>query len=267
MADINASFEEKIIHWSERFIGLPYGVGGPLGEGVNGLFDQDPLYRFDTFDCTTYIETVISLARAQNRYEFEETILQIRYKNAQPSYVTRNHISSLSWIPENIHAGFFLDVTNIYPSEFKQMSVANIDYPNWLRSHKPNSLKVPHASPEEKLLLLEKLKDLSQDFHPQDVEIEFLSIKDILGNWDEFDRVTENLLIANIVRPNWNLRDLIGTNLHISHQGFIIRKEGTLYFTHASTTGMVKQEALKQYLEKYKDSETVKGLLLLRPLP
>ena len=48
---------------SEYFKGRPY-VLGNLGEGSQGKYDQEPLYRTDVFDCTTYVETVIALAKA-----------------------------------------------------------------------------------------------------------------------------------------------------------------------------------------------------------
>lgn len=97
--------------FSKMFIGRPYGFGGPLGEGPDGRYDQDPLYRFDTFDCTTYVETMTSLALSRSVDEFEKTINDIRYENGEVDYLKRNHFTDLWWIPRNIANGMLTDIT------------------------------------------------------------------------------------------------------------------------------------------------------------
>ena len=42
------------------FKGKPY-VLGSLGEGKAAIFDKNPIYRTDTFDCETYVSTVLAL--------------------------------------------------------------------------------------------------------------------------------------------------------------------------------------------------------------
>src|SRR5690606_32543867 len=56
------SLPERVDKLSSIFLGSDY-VGDPLGEGESGVYDRDPLYRFDAFDCTTYVETVLALSR------------------------------------------------------------------------------------------------------------------------------------------------------------------------------------------------------------
>ena len=41
----------------QSFLGAPY-MNSPLGEDVAP--DSDPLIRFDAFDCTTFVETVLA---------------------------------------------------------------------------------------------------------------------------------------------------------------------------------------------------------------
>lgn len=258
--------KDKLEFWAQFFLGRPYGPDGPLGEGKEGRFDQDPLYRFDTFDCTTFVETVISLSRSNTRSEFENTMARVRYKNGEISYVTRNHITSQAWIPRNIENGFFEDMTVFYPVVFQRRGSALIDYPNWLRFHKLSSLKLPFASEQQKLERLEELRVLAGSFEPSTVDIEYLSLKELLADWRLFKEAVKGPLIVNIVRPNWNLRHLIGTNLHVSHQGLLFKEDGALFFIHASSIGAVTKVPLKEYLEKFKDSETIKGINLLSPL-
>jgi len=64
-----------------------------------------------------------------------------------------------------------------------------------------------------------------------------------------------------IVRPNWNLQDKIGTNLHISHLGFIIWQDNQPYFRHASSESKkVVNVSLKSYLKDMLKSPTIKGV-------
>ena len=68
--------------------------------------------------------------------------------------------------------------------------------------------------------------------------------------------------IIEIVRPNWHLKDKIGTNLHVSHVGFAIRNSaGDLLFRHASSEHQkVEEVKLIDYLGRYCDSPTIKGI-------
>ena len=93
--------------FSAEFLGLPYGTSGPLGEGVSGRYDQDPLYRFDTFDCTTFVETVVSLSLSKDVDAFENAMNRIRYEGGEVEFLKRNHFPSLQWIPNNLSNGIF----------------------------------------------------------------------------------------------------------------------------------------------------------------
>ena len=48
---------------SSSFKEIEYSLN-PLGENFG--IDNDPLYRFDKFDCLTYVETVLALHFAKN---------------------------------------------------------------------------------------------------------------------------------------------------------------------------------------------------------
>jgi hypothetical protein len=72
-------------------------------------------------------------------------------------------------------------------------------------------------------------------------------------------------IVVNIVRPNWNLKALIGTNMNVSHQGILLRANDQLSIVHASSTAKkVVAEPLVEYLQQYLLSETLKGINLLQ---
>ena len=73
--------------------------------------------------------------------------------------------------------------------------------------------------------------------------------------------------IVEIVRPNWNLEKLIGTNLHVSHLGFVVHTEqGVMYREASSVKAKVVDIPLIDYLQAYINSSTIKGINLQLPI-
>jgi hypothetical protein len=63
-----------------------------------------------------------------------------------------------------------------------------------------------------------------------------------------------------MVRPDWPLKQWIGTNMNVSHQGIVIRKDGVLYLRHASLTyKKVIDESFVDYFSQYSPESSLKG--------
>ena len=257
------SKEDKLLFWSNYFLGKPYDSSGPLGEGTTGLYDRDPLYRFDAFDCTTFVETLIALANSSDKQTFSRVMNEVRYKEGKVSYLNRNHIISQSWIPNNIDNSLIKRSTSYFSDQYLEFGSSIIDLANWLKFHKVDSLKLPDLSEDAKAERLNQLKQEADRFTQEEVFVEYLSTTEVLKDWQGFkNELNKKTYILNIVRPNWQLKHLIGTNLNISHQGILeVAKDG-IYFIHASSAGMVKKVLLKSYLDKIKDSSTIRGFSL-----
>ncbi len=103
-------FTERLEAFAEKFLGTPFMVK-PLGEGADGRIDQGPLFRFDGFDCTTLVETLISLAHSRTAKEFPSWMRKIRYKNGKIDFLSRNHLPCGDWVPNNSRNGFLTDIT------------------------------------------------------------------------------------------------------------------------------------------------------------
>jgi hypothetical protein len=248
---------------SRIFLGFPYGKGGPLGEGKEGRYDQDPLYRFDSFDCTTFVETMIALATSRSLQEFEYAQDQIRYSKGNIDYLTRKHFTDLQWIPENIAEGFFTEITDSIGGQTK-MARAMIDFGGWLRSHKIEQIIVPMASQEERLDLLEELHSLAASYSPVEARVPYIEINYIITRPALLDRIPTPSVV-NFVRPNWDLTQVAGTHQNISHQGLLFRRGKTLYLRHATiTSGKVEELPLLDYLKRFVNHETLKGIHLLK---
>lgn len=249
---------------SRIFVGLPYGKGGPLGEGPDGKYDQDPLYRFDTFDCTTYLETIMALALARDVNEFEVTLDKIRYENGEVDYLKRNHFTDLQWIPYNVQNGYMAEINNevVAPSDIK-IAEAVINFPGWLKSIKVDQIIVPMASTEEKLSLLEELRAEASNYTSKIARVPYIAINTILARPAILNKIKTGTVV-NFVRPNWDLTEVAGTHQNISHQGFLFREGKTLYLRHASTSGKVEQVPFIDYLKRFQNHATLKGIHLMR---
>jgi hypothetical protein len=252
---------------SKTFLGLPYGKGGPLGEGASGKYDQDPLYRFDTFDCTTYVETIMSLALSRDVNEFELHQDKIRYENGEVEYLKRNHFTDLQWIPFNIENGYMTEInqTVAAPSDIKTAE-AMINFPAWLKSIKLEELVIPSASQSEKETILDELHAEAVNYVQRPAIVKYIPIDTIVARPAMLNKIQSGTVV-NFVRPNWDLTDVIGTHQNISHQGFLFRVGKVLYLRHASTSGNVMELPFIEYLKKFVNHPTLKGIHLMRVNP
>jgi hypothetical protein len=92
---------------SRHFLGYPY-VADPL----IGSSDTSEVFTasLDGFDCVTYIETILALARASNADEFVEWLRKIRYEQGRIEWERRNHYMT-QWIRNNVGEGLLKPVS------------------------------------------------------------------------------------------------------------------------------------------------------------
>lgn len=245
---------------SQAFLGKPY-ILYALGEGPTGYFDQFPLSRFDGFDCETFVDTVLALALADGMH-YQKCIQHIRYKNGQVSFITRNHFTDMDWNTNNRNK--LVDITPTFPHK---IATAVIDKGAWIE-HLPIDrihLNAPINTENMRMQRLEKLHQKHSSFGPKTVSTPYIPF-DVLFNTQMqpnmalFKRIPDGAIIE-IVRPNWDLTKIIGTHLNISHLGFAIWKDGTLYFRQASSEKhIVCDIPLIDYLKNAAKSPTIRGI-------
>ncbi len=97
----------RIAAVSEQFLDRPYKKNMLIG-----AVDRKEVFTasFDGFDCVTFIETVLSLARASTTDEFIENLRHIRYAKGVVDWKQRNHYMT-TWIRNNKRAGVVRDRT------------------------------------------------------------------------------------------------------------------------------------------------------------
>lgn len=262
--------DERIAAISEFFLGKPYQIGAQ-GEGEEGRFDQNPLYRFDVFDCVTYVNTVIALALSHNVVSFRKLLTQIAYHDDKVSYETRNHFMSADWNEWNAQHHIVKDITDTIVDKknkpIAQQATTTIDRPSWFRARKANDIKLlSDIDPSTAEYLLDELHALGNGVKSEKIVtpyIPFDALFDEQGNpiIEVFAQIPHAALIE-IVRPDWDLKEKIGTNLNVSHVGFAIRhaQGEPLYRTASEIHKCVTDEPLVAYLHARITSPTVKGI-------
>lgn len=161
----------------QSFLGKPY-CNSPLGEGAPP--DDDPLIRFDAFDCTTFVETVLANGNL-------DKLNKIRYKNAKVDFFARNHFVETDWLKNN--AELMENVSSKYAKT--AIRTVEIDKENWFKHVHGLTYHVP----------------------PQTADIEYIPYEYV----SELN--PKNTMVVLFVADNPKIRDKIGTDLAITHMG------------------------------------------------
>ena len=95
------SADRRIDVLSRHFLGCSYQPNPLIGSAeAPEVFTAS----LDGFDCVTYIETILALARAANVDEFIEWLRRIRYEQGHVQWKRRNHYMTV-WLRNNIAEG------------------------------------------------------------------------------------------------------------------------------------------------------------------
>jgi hypothetical protein len=204
----------------------------------------------ERFDCTTYVETVIALARSRGLPSFFEELIRVRYSDSNPTYLSRNHFPEADWIPNNLQKGIVSDITDeVGSSGPLNVSTAEkvINRREWLeRSLRAHRIDRSLAAVD------------SSRWDSVAARVRFLPL-------DEVDRIIGKIpdgSILNIVH-----RDTPSRSVLITHQGFVFQSSGVTLFRHANPGGQIRTEPLTQYLQRAvsrKGGATIVGLNVLR---
>lgn len=101
------SFEDRIALGSWFFLSQPY-ANNPLGGGPQAT--ERFRISFDRFDCVTYIEIVIALARSKTPAAFLRELRGLRYQGGRVDWSQRNHYM-IDWLASNRSRGAVKDIT------------------------------------------------------------------------------------------------------------------------------------------------------------
>jgi hypothetical protein len=266
---------QRLERLSRQFLGRPY-QWYVLGEGPRGDLDQCPLWRLDAFDCETFVTTVLALALTTTPQAYQKCFIALRYHDSQVNFKSRHHFTGRDWNHENQQHERLIDVTHQIKDRKGQsvavMSTTLIDEAAWFARLPDERIRLEPAALKYKNERLAQLKQQTQHLPPRWSRVPYIPLSVLFDaqqkpNMFLFKQIPEGAIIE-IVRPNWALKDKIGTNLDVSHLGFAFYHDGQYWFRNASSLEQrVTDVPLIDYLKQALSSPTIRGinLQMLRP--
>lgn len=256
----NYPIQHRIEIQSAALLNTPY-MDGALGEGINGRYDQNPLYRFDYFDCETYVDTVMALALAKNLQDFKSKINQIRYKQGNVSFTQRNHFPSADWIPNNKSNGYIRELNYLIAGPETRTTRTRINLRNWYDNLTIDRIQIPNLNPQEKQARLFQLKKEGGALYgSKNVSISYIPVFELLQNPRLRQKIPTGSLIFFVGHDSY-LSSRIGTPMNVLHMSFAIWNNGQLYCRMASSkAGRVLDVLFPDYLKTYLSLGTLDGI-------
>lgn len=263
--------QRRIEILSNYFINVPY-LLEPLGEGDTGQFNEEPLYRYDKFDCQTYVSTVLALAISPNLQAFKHNIQLIDYHNGRVSFITRNHFTDCDWVPHNIQQGFVKDINQQIAGKDIVITSTLIDKKNWLQHLTSDRIHINHLTEQQLKFKLMQLHQLSKKVNNQQIELQYIPATALFIGQQKvpspiFNNIPSGAIIL-IIHPitKINSNDINGNTI-VVHMGITVRYNKQLYIREASSYfGRVVDIPLVNYLLYVNPISDQQGISLLLPI-
>jgi hypothetical protein len=191
-------------------------------------------------DCTTFVESVLALARSEGPDQFFDRLIAVRYKNAHPGYLSRNHFPETDWIPNNESAGIITDITLRLATarDAQSKTVAEqINRGAWLAK------KERKGEISRKIASVPDVKDPERMAWsvPVETKVTFIPVAELSKILGEIPNGT----IINFVHENDGRHPGL-----ITHQGIVVKEKGEVLLRHASPEGPIKTVVLSRYLRR-----------------
>ena len=95
-----SSYVERVVSVAKDSVGVAY-QDGPLGEGPDGAYDNDPIIDLAHVDCVTFVEQCLALAAGTSYADTVVKLQQIRYAGGTIDFAHRNHFMIADWAENN----------------------------------------------------------------------------------------------------------------------------------------------------------------------
>jgi hypothetical protein len=265
-----AGMTEEVERASADFLGRPY-ERGHLGEGTetrdpdgrhSGRFDSHPFSDTTRFDCTTFVEQVVALSAARTRGEGDAGALarlrRIRYRDGAVSYASRNHFAEADWLPNNAAAGYLRDITRTAASDAAARdpgagiealtAYKTISKRAWYEAKTEDELEGPLAenlAPAEKRALLREWRALGASAPDQRVSLPYIPLSQLDALLSLDPTLVPSGAVLSVVRAEDARMPVM-----VTHQGFLIRRDGRAYLRHAKVGDRVVDSEIRSYFER-----------------
>jgi hypothetical protein len=200
----NKTITERMFIYSEYFLDMPYSWTC-TGDGIDALYEPQPLVNFDSTNCMVYCEHVLALSISDSWDNFFNNLQQIRYKDGIIGMRTRNHYTMADWMPQN--SWLLDDVTASIGAGSTRKLTRNISHKQFFENKGIKDLR--YVLPDRKIAIdyipKEHLSEIKDGFKSGDIGV---------------------LIFSNL------------DNIFAAHMWMVFKKKGKLIVREASTRGM-----------------------------
>lgn len=232
------SIQELTVEIGESFIGTPY-----VEKTLELPGDEKLVINLNGMDCTTYLETVVTLARISKvgnlTFEaFEQELERLRYQDGiRKDYSSRLHYFS-DWIYQNQQKGIITDITqkiggSLYPNQPTFMS----ENPKFY--HQLSNLEFLEAIKTDEAEIAKR----TYHFIPK----------------EEIEKLEKSIHSGDLIAMTTTIK-----NLDIVHVGFAVEQEGRIHLMHAGTGNMQVEISEKPLSEYLKANKSQSGIMVCR---
>lgn len=233
---------EIVVKLGKTFLGIPY-----VEKTLEMPGDEPLVINMTGLDCTTYLETIVTLSRLTKMGKFtfgdyEKELEFQRYRDGnRDHYPSRLHYFS-DWIYESEKKGIAKDITK---------SIGGVKYENHTGFMSSNSKYYPQLSNvdyvEEITNAEKKIAKRKYYYIPKE------SVEEAETQIQPGD------LLAMTIDMD---------NLDIAHVGFAVQQNGRIHLMHASSSGkrvMISEKPLSEYLMGIKKQTGIMVCRLISP--
>lgn len=235
----NLSYGNLIIEIGLFFINKPYKTGTIENRGKEKL-----IVNVSVFDCTTFVETVLALARCASsgkisRTEFRKNLKSIRYRQGKINdYSSRLHYFT-DWLQDNEKKKIVTDISRQLGGKPQCKKI------NFMTANRELYHALENKAQLAKMLVMEN--NLSR------------RISYIIGK-DKLTTQVEKIKNGDVIAFATNQE-----GLDVAHMGFAIKQGKSLHLIHASSKEdgvVISKKTLAAYL---KSNKIFTGIIVARP--
>jgi hypothetical protein len=240
LAQNDTSYGELIVEIGCLFINIPYKTGTLECPGKEKL-----IVNVSAFDCNTFVETVLALARCADaakfsRHEFRKNLKSIRYRYGKiDGYSSRLHYFT-DWLRDNEKKGLLTDVSRNLGGKSQRKNI------NFMTNHRELYPTLQNKAQFAKMEVIEK-KLSKKTFYL--IEKNKVSAQN--------GKIKNGDIIAFTTNQN---------GLDVAHVGFALWHGKSLRLLHASSKEggvAISEKTLTAYL---KSNKNFTGIIVARPL-
>lgn len=237
--EMNNEAGKLLVEVARSFMGTPY-----VGKTLEGNKEEQLVVNLRELDCTTFIESCLSITLALKRDDgtfgsFKEELKKMRYRSGVLNgYDSRLHYFS-DWIYDNQKKGIVKDVTKkLGGIPYKKTISFMSSHPGYYEALNNNEKMIESIRATEK-----EINKRSYYYIP----------KDKVGSIEP--KLEAGMIIAITSGVD---------GLDIAHDGFVVKENGKVHLLHASSDGkrvMISEKSLSEYLAGNKKQT---GIMVLK---